>query len=97
MTDYRASVGQKQCTYSSLGNTYSGMIPNNQLQHAMYTVPNFDPNGTGPSYPPKRDTLAHGQQYLCGGYFTLKSAYPYATCTSCGVKYEQRPCDGKLY
>lgn len=91
-------VGQAGCTYSSLRDTYDGMTPSHEMQGmANYTVPKLCPDSVdGPSYPPRYDTLSHGQQYACGGYFSVKGAYPFADCTSCKADYVQRPCTGDI-
>ena len=48
-----------------------------------YIVPKLCPDGAAPNYPPRCDTFTHGQNYLCGGYFSMQGAYPLADCTSC--------------
>ena len=96
--DYNApTVGQSGCSYSSLNKTY-GLHSSNQNVPSMakYTVPQYLPNGSGPNYPPKYNTLSHGQDYVCGGYFNMQGAYPHASCDSCNVNYVQRPCAGRL-
>lgn len=81
------TVGQDGCTYSSLGSTYSGQDASGLVADmTQYLVPKYCPNGPSPNYPPRYDTLSHGQKYQCGGYFTLKSAFPQADCTSCSGK-----------
>ena len=95
------SVGQAGCTYSSLDRTYTG---SNQPfgVHAQvrnmnrYEVPDYRPDGPGPNYPPRYDTLSHGQDAVCGGYFDMSKAYPYASCDSCQTQFVERPCDGNL-
>ena len=92
----KPTVGQQSCSYSRLGQQpYSAS--QGQPQQGMYIVPNFvhgDP--THPSYPPRYDTLQHGGKYDCGGYFNIKGAYPYATCSECKAIYTKRPCDGQV-
>lgn len=90
--EYQApTVGQARCTYSNLGSIYGSRGATTQ-----YTVPALCPNNpNAPSYPPRTDTLSHGQSAPgCGGYFSMKSAYPFADCTSCNAPYAQRPCAG---
>lgn len=97
--EYQAPiVGQARCTYSNLRNIYMGQQADGVVpSQSEYIVPKLCPNGAGPNYPPRYDTLSHGQNYLCGGYFSLKGAYPYATCTSCQSDYVKRPCSGNIY
>jgi len=91
--DYQGStVGQAGCTYSQLGNVYAGQMAGQITQQDVYVVPQLCQNGAGPNYPPKYNTLSHGQQYQCGGYFNVKGAYPYSDCTSCNVNYVKRGC-----
>lgn len=97
--EYQApTVGSSGCTYSSLNKSYGlHSAPSAQVSSmANYTVPQYLPNGAGPNYPPKYNTLSHGQEYVCGGYFNMQGAYPYASCESCNVNYVQRPCNGNL-
>lgn len=96
--DYQnPTVGQLGCTYSRLGNVYSGRSANGNVDSmANYVVPKFCPNGPGPNYPPRYDTLSHGQAYNCGGYFDVSGAYPYADCTSCKAGFTTRPCKGNI-
>lgn len=96
--DYqKPTVGQAGCTYSQLGNIYSGMSAEREsVKMADYIVPKFCPNGGGPNYPPKYDALTHGKAYLCGGYFDVKSAYPYAGCNTCQSEFVKRPCKGTI-
>lgn len=61
-----------------------------------YIVPKMCPNGPGPNYPPRYDTLSHQQPYLCGGYFNITSAYPDANCTDCALTFTNRPCSGNI-
>lgn len=100
--DYSApTVGQSRCSYSSLANVYSGRSAGNETMNmANYVVPKLCANGSQfglPSYPPPYDTLSHGQQYACGGYFGFAGAYPFANCTSCKADYIQRPCKGDIF
>jgi hypothetical protein len=87
-------VGQNACTYSQLAGVYGANTP----AAGQYTVPLLCPNSkSGPSYPPRHDTFSHGLTTpICGGYFNLKSAYPFADCTSCNAPYIQKPCNGKI-
>lgn len=95
--DYQGpTVGQAGCTYSRLGNIYSGQTAGKNVAQNNYLVPKLCPNGAGPNYPPKYDTLSHGQQYQCGGYFNVQGAYPLADCKSCNVEYVQRPCKDNI-
>jgi hypothetical protein len=95
--DYKSTVGESGCSYSSLNRTYGVGVSSQVASMANYTVPEYLPNNqNGPSYPPRYDTLSHGNDYLCGGYFSMKSAYPHASCESCNVNYVSRPCDGNL-
>lgn len=95
--DYQgAAVGQAGCTYSRLGNVYSGMMAGMDAKQDSYMVPKLCPSGPGPNYPPKYDALSHGSNYLCGGYFNVQSAYPYSDCSSCKAEYVQRPCKGPM-
>lgn len=58
-------------------------------------VPKYCPAGPGPNYPPKYDTLHHGQKWPAhGGYFNVKAAYPYTDGCNCGTEFVVRPCDG---
>jgi len=63
---------------------------------AEYVVPKLCPNGPAPNYPPAYNTLSHGQDYMCGGYFSMKGAYPGASCKSCNATYIKRPCAGSM-
>lgn len=95
--DYLGSaVGQQGCTYSRLGNIYAGQSQADDGAPAMntYIVPKLCPNGPAPNYPPRYDTLSHGANYLCGGYFSVKNAYPTANCGPCNAEYVDRPCRG---
>ena len=95
--DYQGpTVGQAGCTYSRLGNVYSGQMAGRNVEQNTYVVPKLCSNGPGPSYPPKYNTLSHGQAYQCGGYFNVKGAYPFADCASCKADYVQRPCKGNI-
>jgi hypothetical protein len=86
-------VGQSGCSYSSLRNVWGS--GNEGLSN--YTVPNLCPTGEGPNYPPRYDTLTHGNKGgACGGYFHLKSAYPYAGCDTCSASYVNRSCTGDI-
>jgi hypothetical protein len=97
MNNYNGStVNQTGCTYSRLGSIYSGMSAGQDVKQDMYIVPKLCPDGPGPSYPPQYDTLSHKQQYLCGGYFNVRGAYPFSDCSSCKAEYVQRPCKGVL-
>ncbi|MDC3332970.1 hypothetical protein OAV62_01895 [bacterium] len=82
--DYtRPTVGQAGCSYSSLGHTYKGHPSNVVPPMSNYMVPDYCPDGPGPNYPPRYDTLTHGGRGSCGGKFDLQGAYPYADCSSC--------------
>ncbi len=101
MSQYReysnVTTNQAGCTYSNLGSTYNGRFAGDQIQsQANYTVPKLCMNGNRPNYPPTYNTLSHGQDYLCGGYFSMKGAYPEASCDSCNAEYVQRPCAGNI-
>lgn len=92
-------VGNPGCTYSNLVGTYANgqqMLQNAVPGMNQYDVPKMCPSGSAPNYPPRYDTLSHGQNYLCGGYFSMKGAYPQADCTSCNAPYTKRPCDGHI-
>lgn len=88
--DYsKPTVGQASCTYSNLRNTYGGLT-NNSVQiptMSNYVVPQFcEPGAPGGndaySYPPSYSTLvSRGDN--CGGYYSLKNAFPAADCNSC--------------
>lgn len=93
------TVGNASCTYSKLASVYSGQMAGSHVpSSANYTVPKLCPNnGSGLSYPPRYDTLQHGNQASCGGYFHLNSAYPNATCNTCNAEYVQRPCAGNIH
>jgi len=99
-TEYTGpSVGQQGCSYSSLKRTY-GMsnsmgVSANVGNMASYDVPDLCGNN-GPSYPPKYNTLSHGQANTCGGHFSMKGAYPFADCQSCNAPRIQRPCNGNV-
>lgn len=96
-SEYQApTVGQSTCSYSSLRKTYSGQQAlENVPSMAIQTVPNYCPNNVnGPSYPPRYDTLSHGNQMSCGGHFNMSAAYPFANCTSCNAGMTQRNCAG---
>lgn len=97
--DYQSpTVGQAGCTYSSLASTYSGKMASGGAYAPManYVVPKMCPSGPGPQYPPAYNTFSHGQAYNCGGYFNIKGAYPYATCSSCQLSFTERPCQGNI-
>lgn len=103
--DYQGpTVGQSTCSYSKLGglanaSVMSSMAASNASNNApigTYNVPLYCPEGPGPNYPPRYDTFSHGQQYQCGGYFSIQGAYPYADCASCKTTFVQRPCSGKV-
>jgi hypothetical protein len=100
MAQYREyqkpTVGQAGCTYSRLGNVYQGQMAGGAAAQNNYIVPKLCPNGPGPNYPPKYDTLSHGQAYQCGGYFGLSGAYPFADCQNCQADYVQRPCKANI-
>lgn len=93
MSEYSGpTVNNAGCTYSSLNKTYSNggmvaMATGNVPDMANYVVPKFcysaQWNSAAPSYPPSYSTLQHGQSNLCGGKFTMASAYPYSSCFSC--------------
>jgi hypothetical protein len=98
--EYQGLFTQRSgCTYSSLGNVCSGGGSNSfqvPLANQGYVVPKFCPDGAEPNYPPRYDTLSHGQKYQCGGYFNVSGAYPYATCSSCNSSFVNRPCNGNI-
>ena len=96
--DYQApAVGQAKCTYSSLSNVYGGRMAGTEaVKQNDYIVPKLCPSGPRPNYPPKKDTLTHGQDYLCGGYFSMSGAYPLADCGPCQCEYVTRPCSGNI-
>ncbi len=97
LRDYNApTVGQAGCTYSRLGSIYSGQMAGAIPQDGSYLVPKYCPGGPGPNYPPKYNTLSHGQDYMCGGYFNVTGAYPYADCTSCKTGFVSRPCKSTI-
>ena len=82
--DYtRPTVGQAGCSYSSLGHTYNNGLSGVVQPMNQYMVPDYCPDGPGPNYPPRYDTLTHGQNGSCGGKFDLQTAYPYANCSTC--------------
>lgn len=95
-SEYQAPiVGQAKCSYTSLNNIYGA----SSASAGQYTVPKLCPNSasTGASYPPRVDTLTHGQKMpSCTGYFSMKSAYPEATCSSCDIQYVQKPCNASF-
>ena len=92
--EYQApSIQQSGCSYSGLRKTYA---PKAGTEPAVYDVPKFLPSGPGPKYPPGPDALTHGVSGGCGGYFSLSSAYPFATCDSCNVERTTRKCDGYI-
>jgi hypothetical protein len=98
--EYQAPiVGQNKCSYSSLGSTYAGPQAGGVIPDmSTYIVPKLCYGApAGLSYPPRYDTLSHGQAYLCGGHFDLQRAYPLANCTSCAATYVERPCRGTIY
>lgn len=91
--EYQApTVGQARCTYSNLASIFGS----NTSKAGAYTVPALCPNNpNGPSYPPTINTFSHGQTTpSCGGYFSMKGAYPFANCTSCNASYTTKPCNG---
>ena len=92
----QSTVGQQNCSYSRLGSTYQGMSSTNNIGSGVYNVPRLCPNGPAPNYPPAYDTFSHGQQYVCGGYFNIKGAYPLADCENCGAQYVSRPCNDPI-
>lgn len=89
------AVGHASCTYSQMKHLSAGNA--GQLSTpGHYVVPKYCPSGDGAHYPPRHDTLSHGQSYMCGGYFNMKSAYPLAGCNSCKLSYTTRPCTGPI-
>jgi hypothetical protein len=98
-----STVGELGCTYSSLNRVYGGKMADGRVvRQQNYVVPKYCPNGPGPNYPPRYDTLSHGGQNNCGGHFSMKGAYPYASCDSCvtpypnGQPFVERPCRGYI-
>lgn len=86
------------CTYTSLRDYNLGQ-PEAPLCSAIpsmatQVVPMYCPSGPGPNYPPKYNTLQHGGQGNCGGYFGVQGAYPYTDGINCATKFVARPCDG---
>jgi hypothetical protein len=98
--EYQGKVtGQSSCSYSRLKDVSTPYFPPSLRtgeSSSMYNVPQFCPTGSAPNYPPQPDTLSHNQPYLCGGYFSMKSAYPSATCSECKAHYVKRPCTGNI-
>ena len=100
----RPTVNSGVCTYTPLKDYNSGFgrgpvapIMPGTPSMANTIVPKYCPAsfGPGPNYPPKYDTLLHGQgAYSCGGYFNIHSAYPYATGKTCATQFVTRSCDG---
>lgn len=86
--------------YNRLNQIWSGEMASNVLssKSGSYTVPKLCPQGDGPHYPPKYNTLHHGldESKRHGGYFNLTHAYPYADCESCKVTTVERPCLGQI-
>lgn len=96
----KPTVGQIGCTYSRLSTIsqgqmagMSGMTVPGQNE---YVVPKYCTSGSGPNYPPRYDTLSHGQDANCGGYFKFQGAYPFADCKSCQTSFTKRPCTHDL-
>jgi hypothetical protein len=90
-------ANEASCTYSALGSIYSGLSADNVVPgQANYIVPKLCPNTPSLNYPPNYNTLAHGQEYMCGGYFDIRKAYPEADCKSCNATYVARPCKGNI-
>lgn len=92
------SMNGAGCTYSSLPRTYSGQYANGLTSaQGSYVVPALCPNGPPElSYPPSYNTLQHGGQHTCNGYFHMSGAYPAANCSSCKATYVERPCKGNI-
>ena len=90
-----ASSLSSACNSNSSNMAYSlGAVKTPVMSN--YVVPLMCPGGQGPNYPPRYDTLSHGQPYVCGGHFTITGAYPYADCTNCGLQFVNRPCSGNI-
>jgi hypothetical protein len=94
----KPTVSSAGCTYSRLGSLSDGprMLSGTLSDQGQYIVPKYCPDGAGPNYPPKYDTLTHGQKYACGGYFSMSGAYPYGDCEGCKTEYVKRPCNGRI-
>lgn len=92
--EYQAKAnGQSACTYSRLKDLTSGPQQlGSYSTNGTYSVPLVCPSGTPSNYPPRHDTLSHGQQYVCGGYFQLKGAYQ----DPCQESMVSRPCTGQI-
>lgn len=93
-------VGSSGCTYTTLRNYNLGSIEAPlcpQLPSMnVTTVPQYCPNSKI-SYPPRYDTLHHGQSGPgCGGYFNVLSAYPDFDQNGCGTQFVNRDCDGYI-
>jgi len=87
------------CSYDQLRQTYDGKsVDSNMLADpSIYDVPDMRYNSqVGYNYPPSYDSLTHGVGYQCGGHFSLNSAYPNATCTTCNAPRTTRKCDGNF-
>lgn len=90
------------CNYASLKNYNEGFgrgpvapVPTGTPSMAVQTVPAYCPNNpVGTAYPPRYNTLQHGEPYTCGGYFGIMSAYPAAAGTKCATTFTNRPCAG---
>ncbi len=83
---------QQACSYSSLRNLKVPQAMGASVQDGSYQVPFVCPSGTQTNYPPRIDTLSHGQAYTCGGYFQLKGAYQ----EPCQDSMVARQCAGNI-
>lgn len=83
---------QQACSYSSLRNLKVPQAMGASSQDGSYQVPFVCPSSTPTNYPPKSDTLSHGQAYTCGGYFQLKGAYQ----EPCQDSMVSRACAGNI-
>jgi len=87
------------CMYASLKNYNLGQpeapLCGGTPSMAVQTVPYYCPYGPGPNYPPKYDTLQHGQGAgTCGGFFGIQGAYNYSDGKNCATKFVNRDCAG---
>lgn len=90
------SISQSSCTYKRMQDVYPPSDAKIIVSQGTYTVPQICPNSSGLSYPPRPDTLTHGQSSSCGGYFNVKNAYPYASCDHCDETFVEKPCVGNI-
>lgn len=93
--EYQGSSVKQMSNYSRLAGIPIGSQSNGIVSQNSYIVPKYCPSGDQPNYPPRPDTLTHGRQFS-GGYFTMKSAYPYADCSGCRTTFVERPCVGDI-